>query len=39
MTAPDPSPPLRVRNRRTARVLLVIMAVLALAALLTGVRW
>lgn len=27
------------RNRRTARVLLAIMAALALAALLVGIRW
>jgi hypothetical protein len=39
MTAPDPSPPVQDRNRRTARVLLLIMAALALAALLTGIRW
>jgi hypothetical protein len=27
------------RNRRTARVLLLVMAALALAALLVGIRW
>lgn len=30
---------LRDRNRRTARVLLAVMAALALAALLVGIRW
>jgi hypothetical protein len=30
---------LRDRNRRTVRVLLAIMAALALAALLVGIRW
>ncbi len=29
----------RERNRRTARVLLLIMAGLAIAALLVGIRW
>ncbi len=30
---------LRGRNRRTLRVLLVIMAALAVGALLVGIRW
>jgi hypothetical protein len=30
---------LRTRNRRVARVLLSIMATLAVAALLVGIRW
>ena len=30
---------LRERNRRTARVLLLIIAALAIAALLVGIRW
>jgi hypothetical protein len=41
MTAFDRTGPddLRARNRRTARALLAIMAALALAALLVGIRW
>jgi hypothetical protein len=37
MSSPDPE--LRARNRRAARFLLLVMAALAIATLLVGVRW
>lgn len=39
MIAPSRAPDAQERNRRTARILLLIIAALALAALLTGIRW
>jgi hypothetical protein len=39
MIPADPEPGLRARNRRAARLLLLVMATLAIATLLVGVRW
>ena len=40
MNASLPSPPeLQEKNRRVARILLMIASVLAVAALLAGIRW
>lgn len=39
MIAMAGGPELRERNRRTARVLLLIMAALAVGALLVAIRW
>jgi hypothetical protein len=39
MIPTDPEPELRARNRRAARRLLLVMAALAIATLLVGVRW
>lgn len=39
MIAPNRAPDAQEGNRRTARILLLIIAALALAALLTGIRW
>jgi hypothetical protein len=39
MTAMVDREALRIRNRRTARWLLLMIAALAVAALLVGIRW
>ncbi len=39
MIATRDDPGLRERNRRTRRVLLLIMSALGVAALLVGIRW
>ena len=39
MISTDPEHGLRARNRRAARLLLLVMAALAIATLLAGVRW
>ena len=39
MSAPGPDHDLRLSTRRTVRVLLGIMATLAVATLLAGIRW
>jgi hypothetical protein len=39
MSPTDPEPELRARNRRAARLLLLVMAGLAIATLLVGIRW
>lgn len=39
MITPRPDNDLRLRTRRTVRVLLGIMATLAVATLLAGIRW
>jgi hypothetical protein len=37
--APNPEPTIVGRNRRVARLLLTVMAALAMLALLAGIRW